>query len=39
MENAHRDHRKNLLISGLYGSNTIFIVSYEMYKLSGQLEG
>jgi len=39
MENTLRGHRKNQLISGLHGNNPVFIVLYETYKLSGQLEG
>lgn len=39
MENTIRGHRKNQLINGLHGNNPIFIVLYETYKLSGQVEG
>ena len=39
MENTLRAYRKNQLINGLRGNNPVFIVSYETYKLSGQVEG
>lgn len=39
MENTIQDNRKNQLINGLHGNNPEFIVSYETYKLNGQVEG